>query len=252
MNTSRTTSIKRHVFLVMPRALSFLAYATALLILVGCAGRKVSTAAEDQSMVTPLPSKQVAESPTPAPSKSEEAKVEAEPITPPSAGAPPSATPHEEAPAPQEEAKVEAEPIAPPSAAPTPQEVAKAEPAPPAVSPSLGEPPSPFVSDVFFDYDRAVIRSDAVPILEENGRWLKMNNRRSLTIAGHCDERGTLEYNLVLGEKRARAVKQYLHDLGVPAEQIRIVSYGKEKPFCQGHNMECWQQNRRAHFDLSP
>jgi peptidoglycan-associated lipoprotein len=67
-------------------------------------------------------------------------------------------------------------------------------------------------------------------------------------IEGHCDERGTLAYNLVLGEKRAKATKRYLEDLGIPASRLITTSYGKEKPFCKDHNEGCWSKNRRAHF----
>jgi peptidoglycan-associated lipoprotein len=87
-------------------------------------------------------------------------------------------------------------------------------------------------------------------VLEANARRLKAENGRKLLIEGHCDERGTVEYNLVLGERRAQTVKQYLQDLGVPSSQIQITSYGKEKPFCTDHSEACWQSNRRAHFVL--
>ncbi len=106
------------------------------------------------------------------------------------------------------------------------------------------------LSDVFFDFDRFAIRQDAQATLEANARWLKAANGRKVLIEGHCDERGTVEYNLVLGEKRAQSVKQYLEELGVPASQIQITSFGKEKPFCTRHSEACWQQNRRAHFVL--
>jgi peptidoglycan-associated lipoprotein len=101
---------------------------------------------------------------------------------------------------------------------------------------------------VFFDYDRFTIREEAKPILEANARMLKAENGWKLLIEGHCDERGTLDYNLVLGERRAQAAKRYLEDLGVSSSQVQITSYGKEKPFCMEHSQDCWQQNRRAHF----
>lgn len=110
-------------------------------------------------------------------------------------------------------------------------------------------PPVQFdLSDVFFDFDRAVIRGDAKPVLEANARSLKAEAGKRIVVEGHCDERGTLEYNLVLGEKRARAVEQYLTDLGVPPSSMRVASFGKEKPVCTEHNQTCWQKNRRAHF----
>ncbi|RMH37443.1 MAG: peptidoglycan-associated lipoprotein Pal [Nitrospirae bacterium] len=107
------------------------------------------------------------------------------------------------------------------------------------------------IRDVFFDYDQFVIRSDAVPVLTQNATLLLNHySDRSIVIEGHCDERGTQAYNLVLGKRRAQAVKEYLQDLGVPAERMEIVSYGKERPFCTEHSLQCWQQNRRAHFVL--
>jgi len=104
------------------------------------------------------------------------------------------------------------------------------------------------LSDVFFDYDRFLIRKDAMPLLDANAGWLRANGSKSVLIEGHCDERGTAAYNLVLGEKRARAAKQYLLDLGVPASQLKITSYGEARPFCKQQNEDCYQQNRRAHF----
>jgi peptidoglycan-associated lipoprotein len=104
------------------------------------------------------------------------------------------------------------------------------------------------LGDVFFDYDRFQIRTDAMPLLDANAGWLRANGNKTVLIEGHCDERGTLAYNLVLGEKRARATKKYLLDLGVAASQLQITSYGETKPFCKQQNEECYQQNRRAHF----
>ena len=104
------------------------------------------------------------------------------------------------------------------------------------------------LGDAFFDFDRFQIRTDAMPILDANARWLRANANKTALIEGHCDERGTLAYNLVLGEKRARAAKTYLQDLGVPASQLQITSYGETRPFCKQQNEDCYQQNRRAHF----
>lgn len=104
------------------------------------------------------------------------------------------------------------------------------------------------LGDVFFEYDRFQIDKVAMPILDSNARWLRANGSKTALIDGHCDERGTLAYNLVLGEKRARAAKKYLQDLGVPAAQLQITSYGETRPFCEQQNEECYQQNRRAHF----
>ena len=104
------------------------------------------------------------------------------------------------------------------------------------------------LGDVFFDYDRFQIRKDAMPVLDANAGWLRASGSKTVLIEGHCDERGTVAYNLVLGEKRARAAKQYLQDLGVPTSQLQITSYGEARPFCKQQNEDCYQQNRRAHF----
>jgi len=106
------------------------------------------------------------------------------------------------------------------------------------------------LGDIFFDFDHYAIRRDAQPVLEANARRVKQEPGESLLIEGHCDERGTLAYNLVLGEKRAKAAKRYLEDLGVPASRLLTTSYGEVKPFCKAHNEECWQYNRRAHFAI--
>ena len=104
------------------------------------------------------------------------------------------------------------------------------------------------LGDVFFDYDRFQIRKDAMPVLDANAGWFRANENKTVLIEGHCDERGTVAYNLVLGEKRARAAKRYLQDLGVQASQLQITSYGETRPFCKQANEDCYQQNRRAHF----
>ena len=104
------------------------------------------------------------------------------------------------------------------------------------------------LGDVFFDYDRFHVRKDMMPVLDVNAGWLRANGSKTVLIEGHCDERGTLAYNLVLGEKRARAVKKYLQDMGAQATQLQITSYGETKPFCKQQNDDCFQQNRRAHF----
>ena len=104
---------------------------------------------------------------------------------------------------------------------------------------------------VFFGFDQYAIRQDAVPVLEKNAEMLNgLYKGDDVLIEGHCDERGTTDYNVELGKRRAQAVKDYLVDLGVNASRIRIVSYGKEKPFCRESEPACWQRNRRAHFVL--
>ncbi len=104
------------------------------------------------------------------------------------------------------------------------------------------------VRDAYFDYDKADIRPDARTALSKTADFLKANTRFKVTIEGHCDERGSTEYNLGLGDRRASAVKQYLVSLGVSADRLSTVSFGKEKPFCMESAEACWQQNRRGHF----
>lgn len=107
------------------------------------------------------------------------------------------------------------------------------------------------LEDVFFAYDQIEIRREAIPLLEQNAKvLLKRYANREVVIQGHCDERGTEDYNLILGERRASAVKNYLIDLGVPASQLRVLSLGKTQPFCLQRTTSCLQQNRRAHFVL--
>ena len=104
---------------------------------------------------------------------------------------------------------------------------------------------------VFFGFDQYSIRDDAVSVLEKNAEMLNgLYKDSDVLIEGHCDERGTTDYNVELGKRRAQAVKDYLIDLGVNESRIRIVSYGKEKPFCRESEPECWKQNRRGHFVL--
>ena len=107
------------------------------------------------------------------------------------------------------------------------------------------------LSDVFFALDQSSIQDQARASLTTNANWLKRWTGTRITIEGHCDERGTAEYNLGLGERRANAVKAYLVELGVPGDRIVIVSKGKESPFCAESNEACWQQNRRGHFVIT-
>src|SRR5260370_37671940 len=104
------------------------------------------------------------------------------------------------------------------------------------------------VLDAYFDFDKADIRPDARAALSTTADFLKKYPRFKVTIEGHCDERGSTEYNLALGDRRATAVKQFLVSLGISADRLSTVSYGKEKPFCMESNESCWQQNRRGHF----
>ena len=121
-------------------------------------------------------------------------------------------------------------------------------PPPPAPTESLDEIWIREVKDAFFDYDKADIRADARDALGSTANFLRNHPEVKVTIEGHCDERGSTEYNLALGDRRASAVKQYLVSLGIGADRLSTISYGKEKPFCSESNEACWQQNRRGHF----
>lgn len=101
--------------------------------------------------------------------------------------------------------------------------------------------------DVFFGYDSWTITEEGRQSLMQDAQWIKGNSGALVKIEGHCDERGTLAYNLVLGEKRAKAVRNYLVELGVGANRLAVVSYGKERPFCNERSESCYQQNRRGH-----
>lgn len=107
------------------------------------------------------------------------------------------------------------------------------------------------LGDVYFDLDSSSIKDEARAALTTNATWLKRWANTRINVEGHCDERGTAEYNLGLGERRASAVKAYLVELGVPADRVVIVSKGKETPFCTESNEACWQQNRRGHFIIT-
>jgi peptidoglycan-associated lipoprotein len=142
------------------------------------------------------------------------------------------------------------EPLAAPS---SPSEGAsssleRSSPSPSSPSSALAGTDSSTLGDIYFDFDRFVVREDAEPILVANAAWIKSMPGKSVLIEGHCDERGTQAYNLVLGEKRARSAKRYLEDLGVPGSRLQIISYGEVRPFCKEHDEHCYQLNRRAHF----
>lgn len=101
---------------------------------------------------------------------------------------------------------------------------------------------------IHFDFDRSFIRDDAKPVMKANAQWLKANPKVKIRIEGNCDERGTIEYNQALGQRRAAAAKKYLTDLGIASKRISLISYGKEKQVCSDANEECWQKNRRDDF----
>jgi len=101
---------------------------------------------------------------------------------------------------------------------------------------------------IYYDYDKFFIREDAKPAIERNASWLKKFKTAKFLIEGHCDERGTEDYNLALGEKRAKSAYDYLLALGIPAERMKTISYGKSQPVDMGHDEAAWQKNRRGQF----
>ena len=119
----------------------------------------------------------------------------------------------------------------------------------PAVTPTPKVTAGDF-ADAFFDFDSFMLRDDAKAALDKDAKLLRDNVDVNITIEGHCDERGTVEYNLALGEKRANSARDYLVNAGVPVARIQTVSYGKERPFAEGHDESAWAQNRRSHFVL--
>jgi peptidoglycan-associated lipoprotein len=163
-------------------------------------------------------------------------------------------------------------PATPPPAAPPPVVTQQPPPAPPPQQPPpppAPQPPAPTeeeifarmsladlnakrpLDDVLFEYDKAELSDKARASLQKNATWLGKWTSTKITIEGHADSRGTNEYNLSLGERRAAAVRDYLATLGVPASRISIVSKGEEQPLCTEETEGCWAQNRRAHFDIT-
>ena len=98
---------------------------------------------------------------------------------------------------------------------------------------------------IYFDFDKSFVRDDARSVMKANADWLKANPKVKVKIEGNCDERGTIEYNQALGQRRAASAKKYLTDMGISANRISLISYGKEKPVCKQGNEDCWQKNRR-------
>ena len=133
-------------------------------------------------------------------------------------------------------------------------------------SPPLGQPPRTpnaatraridtllaRIEDAYFDYDKHTLRPDAIQALQTDSTELrdilKDYPDYKLTVEGHCDERGSAEYNMALGQERAQAAKDYLVQVGIPSDQLATISYGKEKPACEEHDEACWQKNRRIHI----
>jgi peptidoglycan-associated lipoprotein len=128
--------------------------------------------------------------------------------------------------------------------------VTQAPPPPPPPAPTVTDEDlfNQNIKDIYFDYDKSDIRGDQQASIQADGAFLTQHTNINFTIEGHCDERGSTEYNLALGDQRASAVKNQLVSAGVNASRIKTISYGKEKPFCTESNEACWQQNRRGHF----
>jgi peptidoglycan-associated lipoprotein len=129
------------------------------------------------------------------------------------------------------------------SAATTKEQSAKVEPAATAET---------AVKDIFFEFDKSNISPDAREILKTNADFLLKNGNSKVVIEGHCDERGTAEYNMALGQRRAQETKNYLVNLGIKEPRIKTISYGEERPFDPGHDEDAWAKNRRAHFAVTP
>jgi peptidoglycan-associated lipoprotein len=104
--------------------------------------------------------------------------------------------------------------------------------------------------EVYFEFDKATLTKDARDALVKNGEWLRINREVDIIIEGHCDERGTNEYNLALGDRRAETVKTFLADLGIPSSRVKTISYGEEQPADPNHSESAWAKNRRAHFQI--
>ena len=121
----------------------------------------------------------------------------------------------------------------------------------PAAQTSLQELFDKEVKDAYFNYDKADISADARNALSQTAQFLRSYPQIKVVVEGHCDERGSTEYNLALGDRRAAAAKQFLVSLGISANRLETVSYGKERPFCTASTEACWQQNRRAHFVIA-
>jgi peptidoglycan-associated lipoprotein len=143
-------------------------------------------------------------------------------------------------PAPQTPPPAETTPTPAPTPAPTPVPTPT-----PAPEPQIG---SGDFQPAFFDLDSYTLREDARTALDHDAKLLRDNAAVNITIEGHCDERGTAEYNQALGERRAQAARDYLVSAGIAQSRIQVVSYGKERPFAEGHDEASWQQNRRANF----
>lgn len=142
------------------------------------------------------------------------------------------------------------EPTTPP---PVPTETNTSTPAPTPAPPAETPPPGPSLTDAelapaFFDLDQSSLNESARGVLDKNAKLLRDHADVRVEIEGHCDERGTVEYNQALGQRRAEAARDYLVAQGVSTDRLTVISYGKERPFSDGHDESAWSQNRRAHF----
>jgi peptidoglycan-associated lipoprotein len=161
-------------------------------------------------------------------------------------------------------------PAAPTPPSPPPPAAPVTPPPPPPPPPTAVPPPRPLteeeifarksladlnaerpLDDAYFDLDKSEIRDDAKPRLQKDADWMKKWTTTQVQVEGHCDSRGSAEYNLALGTRRANAVKEYLVNLGVQAGRIAVISKGKEAPVCTEANEGCWSQNRRGHFVIT-
>jgi peptidoglycan-associated lipoprotein len=141
------------------------------------------------------------------------------------------------------------EPVQPPTKPKAEEKVKPEEPKPEEEEVITGEEElKESLQNIYFDFDKYFLRSEAKETLAKNAEYLKANLSVKIKIEGHCDERGTVEYNLALGEKRARSAMEYLINLGIEPKRISIISYGKERPVDPGHNEEAWAKNRRDEF----
>lgn len=234
----------RHIFLLAPALIL-------TLFLVGCPKRPATTtAAAPRAPAAPTPT--VSPAPTPgtgmmpgapatvrpgAPAAPGVAAVPGAPFAP---GAPSAAAPG--APFAPGAPGVAATPGAP-GAGVTPGMPAQVRPPAPREFMAIPE-----LKDIHFDFDKYAIRPGDTKMLDENAKWMKANPNHLILIEGHADERGTNEYNLALGERRAKSSMDYLVSLGIQAGRLTIISYGEERPICTQKNEDCWSQNRRAHF----
>jgi peptidoglycan-associated lipoprotein len=197
--------------------ITVLALVAVPLLALGC-GKRLATA------VTPAPTAGTTTMPSPGGPPADPSRAAA-PLDSGAAGTPGS-------PSAAEPGASAARPAGPPATRPNPREFGAVD----------------DVKDIHFDFDRYDIRPDAARILDANARWMKANPTALILIEGHTDEQGTNEYNLALGERRAKAAMNYLVSQGLPTDRFTIISYGEEWPMCQEKNQACSAQNRRAHF----